>query len=481
MGMRRDRNGTAVRGNARVSRCITPSLLALLAATEVFAAQPYPAMARDTLRDLVNIDSAEPRGTLASVNTIARRFRAAKFSARDLTLLAPAAHPEKANLVVRLRGRGRGRPLLWTAHLDVVEADPQDWSVPPFHLTESGGWYYGRGTADMKGEVAALVTAMIRLKAEGFVPRHDLIVALTADEEAAGQVNGIRWLLSEHPALLDAGVAFNPDTGAGALRGGRRLFYGIETAEKTYATYRLDVRNKGGHSSQPEADNAIYRLSAALLKLSAFKFPLRLTATTRAFLSADADLEPDAIANAIRAVLKNPADAAAIQELGDNPRLNAQIRSTCVATRLAAGSAENALPQRAQAAVQCRLLPGDTSDGAMQTLRMVIDDPDVVVELVRPSNNSPETLPDPKVMDAIRGAVDSMWPEVPVMVTMAAGGSDAIFTRSAGIPTYGVASIFQDIDDNRHHGRDERIAIAAFDEGVEFTYHLMKALDAKLN
>jgi acetylornithine deacetylase/succinyl-diaminopimelate desuccinylase-like protein len=437
-------------------------------------------MAVELLRDLVATDSAEPSGSLGCVKILAERLRAGGFSDRDVQILAPAEHPEKANLVVRLHGRGSSEPLLWMAHLDVVSADPADWSVPPFQLTDSDGWYYGRGTGDMKGEVAALVTTLIRLKSEGYVPRHDLIAAFTADEEAEGHANGVAWLLATHRSLLDAQMAFDPDAGGGGLRDGEPIYYRIETAEKTYATYSLTITNKGGHSSQPEPDNAIYRLSAALLKVAAARFPMRLTATTRAFLGAQARLEADPLRRDILALLSAPPDPGAVERLSAHPQLNAQIRTTCVATQLAAGSAENALPQRAQATVQCRLLPGDSSDAVLAALRASIDDPLMAVELTRAVNSSPETVPDPRVINSIRRAVDSMWPRLPVLVNMDAGGSDAIFTRAAGIPTYGAASIFADVYANRHHGRDERIGKSAFAQGVELNYRLVKQVDKEL-
>jgi acetylornithine deacetylase/succinyl-diaminopimelate desuccinylase-like protein len=331
----------------------------------------------------------------------------------------------------------------------------------------------------MKGEAAALVVALIRLKAEHFVPSRDLIVALTADEEAAGHANGVKWLLNTHRPLVETGIALNPDAGGGGMHDDKRVFFSVETAEKTYATYILAVINKGGHSSQPEPDNAIYRLSGALLKLSAYRFPARLTATTQAFLRADAALEPEPIQRDIRALLATPSDPATADRLSARTDLNAQIRTTCVATLLEAGSAENALPQLAKATIQCRLLPGDRPEAVMQTLHDVIDDAQITVSLARSVNESPETVPDSHVIDSVTRVVDSMWPHVPVLINMEAGGSDAIFTRAAGIPTYGVAAIFADVNDNRHHGRDERISKTAFFEGVEFTYRLMKEVASK--
>jgi acetylornithine deacetylase/succinyl-diaminopimelate desuccinylase-like protein len=471
----RSRLRTATRALAALA--LVPA--ALLAAPT--ASSRSEALALSTLRELIAVDSAEPAGSRACVDAIAARLRSAGFDAEDLRILAPAEHPEKANLVVRLPGRGMGRPLLWTAHLDVVAADPADWSVPPFALTEREGWYYGRGTGDMKGEVAALVAGLIRLKGERFMPRHDLVVAFTADEEAAGHVNGIRWLLATQPELLDAELAINPDAGTSAMRDGMPLLFGIETAEKTYATFTLAATGAGGHSSQPGPDNAIYQLSAALVRLAQHRFPVRITRAAREFLAVDADLEAADASADIRAVLATPPDAAAAERLIARPALAAQIRTTCVATVLSAGSAENALPQRAQATVNCRLLPGDDVDSVRHVLEEVVGDPKVTVVLAHPVNASPETVPAERVIAAIGGTVHSLWPRIPVFLSMQAGGSDAIFTRAAGMPTYGVTSIFADMEDNRHHARDERISMSAFRQGVEFTYRLMRALDTALD
>ena len=455
-----------------------------MASTSLGPPPQYKSLATDILRELIAIDSVEPAGSLECVNAIAARLRAGGFGSGSLQILAPPGHPEKANLIVRIRGRTLAKPLLWTAHLDVVAADPANWTVPPFKLTEAGGWYYGRGTGDMKGEVATLVTALIRLRAEKVVPRHDLIVAFTADEEAAGHWNGVRWLLGTHPEVIEAGVAFNPDTSGSWMRGGRPLMLGIETAEKTYATFTLSALGAGGHSSQPGPDNAIERLSAAVLRIGGHRFPVRLTPAARDFLSVDADFEPPAIANDIRAVLAGPAHseaAAAAERLSARPDLNAQLRTTCVVTLINGGSAENALPQRAAATLQCRLLPGDSAADIRQVLQDTAADASVTVTLTRPVFESPETVADPAVVRAIGTTVHEMWPNVRILLNMQAGGSDAIFTRAAGIATYGVTSIFADADENRHHGSDERISIQAFQQGVEFTYRLMRRLDQRLD
>jgi acetylornithine deacetylase/succinyl-diaminopimelate desuccinylase-like protein len=460
--------------------------LAALLAASVLAA-PLPAMAApaanlalayDTLKTLVAIDTVEPKGSTAAVQALAGRFRAAGFAAEDVQVLVPPGHPEKANLVVRLHGRGQGRPVMWNAHLDVVAADPADWSVPPFALTEQDGWLYGRGVGDMKGEAAAMTAALIRLKQEGFRPDRDIVCAFTADEEAAGHVDGVRWLLNDHRDLFDAALVLNADAGGGGLQDGRRLFYAVQTAEKAYATFTVSATGKGGHSSRPEPDNAIYRLATALQRLSGHSFPIRLTATTRAFLKDGSVLEPQDVRADMLALAADSTDAAAARRLSTRPEINALLRTTCVATLLRAGEAENALPRHAEATIQCRLLPGDDIGQVQQALSAAVADPQVEVRLAKPPLMSPETVPDPKVMAAIGKTARAMWPDAPLVVRMDAGGSDAVFTRAAGLPTYGVSSIFADAGDNRHHAPDERIGKAAFEDGVEFTYRLMKSLSA---
>jgi acetylornithine deacetylase/succinyl-diaminopimelate desuccinylase-like protein len=460
--------------------------LAALLAASALAAPPCAcaapaanlALAHEVLRTLVGIDTVEPKGSTAAAQALAERFRAAGFAAADVQLLAPAEHPEKANLVVRLRGRGQGKPVMWDAHLDVVAADPRDWSEPPFALTEKDGFLYGRGTGDMKGEAAAMTAALIRLKQEGFRPDRDIVCAFTADEEAAGHVDGVRWLLKSHPELFDVALVLNPDAGGGASQDGRRLFYAVQTAEKAYVTFTLQTTGRGGHSSRPEGDNAIYRLAGALERLSTHRFPVRLTATTRAFLRDSSALEPEGLRRDMMALAADPADAAAAERLSARPELNALLRTTCVATLLRAGEAENALPRHAEATIQCRLLPGDDVDEVQQALAAAVADPRAKLTLAKPPHPAPETTPDPKVMAVIGKTVKGLWPDTPLVVRMDAGGSDAVFTRAAGLQTYGVSSIFSEVDDNRHHAPDERISRAAFEDGVEFTYRLMKSLSA---
>lgn len=454
------------------------ALVALLADAAAGAPALSPpqdqAFARDVLKELVEINTVQKNGTRVAAEAVARRLKAAGFADADVQILAPLEAPEQANVVVRLRGRGAGQPVLHLAHLDVVEALREDWSVDPFRLTEAGGWYYGRGTSDIKGEAAALVTALARLKREGFAPARDIIVALTADEELAGH-NGVEWLLQTHRDLIDAGLVLNADAGVLAVRGGRRIYYGFQTSEKTYTAFTLETTNPGGHSSAPRADNAIYQLAHALARVEAYRFPIHVTATTRAYFAQTAAQEAGQTAADLRAVAADPPDLAAAERLGSNDERRAELRTTCVATLIQGGHSENALPQRARATVQCRVMPGETTQAVGAALVTAVGDPGVSVTEVRPAPPNPESPPTPEVTTLFTRTAQGLWPGLQVMPVMDIGASDSVYTRAAGMPTYGAMSIALDLDDIRAHGKDERIGVEAFQEGVEFTYRLMKA------
>jgi len=460
----------------------TLGLLATLASAAAGAASHPDAgsaqdarVAKEILAELLAIDTTYERGTAAAVQALRARFLAAGFASADLVVLANPANPSQSNLIVRLKGRGQAKPLLYLCHLDVVTAKPEDWTVPPFALTEKDGWLYGRGSLDMKGEDANAAAALLRLKREGFVPSRDIIVAFTANEESGG-TEGVGWLLSAHRDLIDAGLVLNPDSGTAAFRKGRRIFYGVQTSEKVYATFRAEATNKGGHSSEPRPDNAIYELTAALDRLAAFKFPIRLTQTVRAFYAGQAQLETGARQADLRAV--GQGDLAAAERLAADPTDNAQLRTTCVATMLDGGHAENALPQRAGATIQCRMLPGDSQDDVQATLERAFADPALHVTVTRPATPSPESPPSEAVMTVFRHVVHSMWPGLIVMPSMDAGASDSKYTRAAGIPSYGAISNFYDLEDMRAHGQDERIKADRFAEGTEFAYRLMKGFSS---
>ena len=433
------------------------------------------AAAKSILAELLAIDTTYEKGTVAAVEALHSRFLAAGFAAADLLVVANPRNPSQSNLIVTVKGRGRGKPPLYLCHLDVVEAKPEDWTVPPFALTEKDGWLYGRGSLDMKGEDANVAAALLRLKREGYVPARNIIVAFTADEETGG-AQAVGWLLQAHRDLIDAGLVLNPDAGTAAFRDGRRAFYGVQTSEKIYVTFAAEATNKGGHSSEPRPDNAIYQLTAALDRLAVFKFPIRLTDTTRAFFASQARLETGPRRADMLAVGNGDVNAA--ERLAGDPTNNAQLRTTCVATMLQAGHAENALPQRARATIQCRMLPGDTEDQVKATLARVMADPALTLTVARAAIPTPESPPTAAVMAIYERVIHSMWPGLTVMPSMDAGGSDSKFTRAAGMPTYGAVSNFFDLEDYRAHGQDERIKADRFPEGGEFTYRLMKAFSA---
>ena len=460
-------------------------LTTICAATAAAMVNPAAALsaqdsvtARAILGELLEIDTTHAKGTEAAVQVLRTRFLAAGFSPANLVVLADPESPSQANLIVRIRGNGSGKPLLYLCHLDVVPAKPEDWTVPPFALTEKGGWIYGRGSLDMKGEDANVAAALLRLKREGYQPARDIIVAFTAAEETDVKdgKEGVAWLLRAHRDLIDAGLVLNPDEGMAAFRGGRRVFYGVSTSEKTYVTFIAETTNRGGHSSEPRPDNAIYELTAALNRLAVFKFPIVLTDTVRAFYASQAQFETGARQADMRAV--GSGDQAAAERLAIEPTDNAQLRTTCVATMLEAGQAENALPQRARATIQCRLLPGDTVEQAKATLRGVLMDAVSVVSVPPNPTVGPESPPSKAVLSIYRSVMQSMWPGLPVMVVMDESTSDSRFTRAAGMPSYGADSIFYDLEDMRAHGRDERIKADRFAEGAEFAYRLMKAFSA---
>ncbi|HLJ18599.1 MAG TPA: M20/M25/M40 family metallo-hydrolase [Stellaceae bacterium] len=433
-------------------------------------------LAHDIFRDIVEIRSVHDVGTREVAGVLVRYLRAGGFGDAELQVLPEEKYPNQVNVVVRLKGSGKGRPILWNGHTDVVEAKPADWSLPPFRFTENDGYFYGRGTTDMKDEDAAVAAALIRLKQEKFVPERDLIVAFTADEEVGQEQNGMAYLLAAHRPLVDAEIAINPDGGSGEYAGGKRLDFALETAQKTYVTFTLEATNRGGHSSEPRPDNAIYQLAEGLVKLSRYEFPFETNETTRAYFGKAAQSQSGQMHADMLALARLPLDAAAAQRVARDPSYNAILRSTCVATMLSGGHQENALAQRASATVQCRIMPDATVPGTRAAIEKALADPGIKVSVlgtVERSNPSPMNA---KLFAAVEQVVQSMWPGVPVVPRMFAGASDSIFTRRAGITSYGVGGGWNDIEDIRMHGRDERHEIADFYSSVEFTYRLMKSL-----
>ncbi len=436
-------------------------------------APPVP-LARELLAELIAINTTYAHGTTPAAAALAQHFRAAGFAADDVAERAPAAHPEKGNVVVRLRGSGHGKPVLYIGHLDVVEAKPEDWSLEPFKLTEKDGYLYGRGTIDMKGQVSAVAANLIALKKAGFVPKRDIIAAFTADEESGTDSNGVEFLLREHRALIDAGFAVNPDGGEAGMKRGERRYVGLQTSEKIFHTYTLTLTDKGGHSSRPTAANPIVRLARDLAKIADYRFPARMTATTRAYFEQRARLESGQVQADMRAAAAIPPDPAALERLGAVVETNIMLRTTCAVTEITGGHAENALPQRASATLQCRVLPGDDLAGVERQLSAAAGDPDLVFSIRTQGQASPESPLDAELLQRVEAVTQALWPKVVVVPQMSAGATDGKYLRSAGIPTYGVDGMFDDLDDSRAHGRDERIGVKAFAEEVDFTGRLMR-------
>ena len=446
-------------------------------AIRAHALDPQQQLTLDIFKDLIEINTVTATGdTARAAEAMAARLRAAGFAGSDVQVLSPA--PRKGNLVARLRGSGARRPILLLAHLDVVPANPADWSVEPFKLTERDGYFYGRGTSDDKYMAASFVANLIRYRQEGYRPDRDIIVALETDEEILDRnALGIQWLLKHHRDLIDAEFALNEGGGVG-LKAGKPIRNSVQTSEKVSLTYQLEVTDRGGHSAVPRADNPIYRLAEGLSRLSKFRFPIRLNETTRAYFERTAELENDQIAADIRSVISSHPDAASlsVMRLAANPVYNAQLRTTCVATMLEGGHAYNALPQAARATVNCRIMPGEPPDEVKTTLLAVLADDRIVVRQIGEAVLSgPSPLRD-EIMGAIAKLSAEFWPGAPVVPVMSAGATDGSYLRNAGIPTYGHSGLAGDIDDVRAHGRDERVLVSSFFAGHEYLYRLVKLL-----
>lgn len=432
-------------------------------------------LAREILEELIKINTTEANGSTPAAAALARRFRAAGFPDSDVQLVGPL--PARQNLVVRFRGNGDAgaKAILFIAHLDVVEAKPEDWSVDPFTLTERDGYFYGRGTYDIKDEVADLTANFIRLKREGFVPARDLTLAFT-DGEEGGDFNGAEWLVANRRDLVDAEYVINTDAAGGQIKDGRHVRNPVQTSEKVYVSYRLEVTNPGGHSSEPVPDNAIYRLAGGLVRLARFDFPVKLIETTRAFFRSVSKQEQGQQAADMLAITRANPDPRAVARLNTSPFYHALMRNTCVATMLHAGHAENALPPRAQATIQCRLLPGEDPEGVRRTLDRVVADTQMAVTTANEPRPSPASPMRPDLMATIERITSDMWPGTLTLPVMDPWSSDGLYFRRAGIPVYGHSAVFADVDDIRSHGRDERVGVREYYEGVEFMYRLLRAL-----
>jgi len=430
-------------------------------------------LAHDIYKEFIEIQSGYTTGATTPVVAAAVRYlKAAGFP--DSDIFVGGASEKKANLVVRLRGTGAKKPILLVAHTDVVEAKREDWTTDPFQFIEKDGFFYGRGTGDDKAQAAVWIANLIQYKREGFKPERDIIVALTADEEGGGPFNGVEWLLKNHKDLIDADLALN-EGGYGEIVRGKKVANDLQVSEKYVINFRFEVRNKGGHSSMPVKDNAIYHLAGALKNLSNSAFPLKTNAVTAAYFEQMAKLDDGPRKEDLGKIAGGSQEA--MQRVADaSPAWNSTLRTTCVATMLEGGHALNALPQLAAATVNCRVLPEDSPEYVLATLKKVANDDQVIVTPMGDMTKGPASPMRPDVLNAVRDITNTMWPGVATVPTMVMGATDGRFLRIAGIPTYGVQGFFMDRDDIRFHGRDERMPVDSYYEGQAFLYELVKRL-----
>ncbi len=474
-----------------VAAILMSAITAAQAASRPSADPATVQLGHDIFKQLIEINTTGSVGsTTIAAEAMAQRLRAGGFAAIDLNLLGP--NPRKGNLVVRYRGKPGSplRPILIIGHLDVVEARREDWTTDPFQFVEKDGYYYGRGTQDMKVDDAAMVTVFIRMRKEHYVPNRDIILALTADEEG-GDSNGVDWLLKNHRDLIDAEYVINPDGGAVSTDAGKPVSINIEAAEKLYADYEVVAVSPGGHSSLPTPDNPIYRVTRALGALEQHAFPFELNVVTRAYYSEMAKIEAPPRAADIRAMLATPPDPGALARLTAIANDNAKLHTTCVPTMQSAGHAVNALPQRAEVNINCRILPGHSQEEVRLELVHLFNDPALTVryrsdagEIFDHGSDKAAMSPPPlraDLMQALKDIGAKLWPGAPVVATMENGASDSIYTMLANIPSYGVCGMANDRDNIRWHGKDERITAASFRDGLEFDYELLRALTGAKN
>jgi acetylornithine deacetylase/succinyl-diaminopimelate desuccinylase-like protein len=458
--------------------CVCAPLLSLAAQTRL---TPDQREAREIFQQLIEINTSYKGGsTSPAARAIAARFLAAGFPASDVRVLGPAGDKD-SSVIVRFQGTSTtSKPILLIAHIDVVEALRSDWTLEPYKLTEQDGFFYGRGTSDVKGGAATLAAALLRMKRNGETPNRTLILALTAGEEGGGGYNAMDWLLKNHRDLLDAAFALNVDSGDPLIKNGKPLLRALQTSEKLYQSFALEVTDKGGHSSLPGTENAISRLADAIGRISRFRFPVQLTETTRAYFDRSAALETGQTAADMRAISRNPNDSASAARLSRSPFYNAQLRTTCIPTMIEGGHAPNAIPQRARAVVNCRIIPGEKPAVVQAELSRVVADDSVRLTPINDGAvaGAPSPL-SPEIVGPLERVTRQLWAGVPVIPQMETGATDGAYLRAAGIPTYGISGIFLDIDDIRAHGRDERIMVRSFYDGVEYVYRLLREFSFK--
>jgi acetylornithine deacetylase/succinyl-diaminopimelate desuccinylase-like protein len=430
-------------------------------------------LAHSIFKELIEINTTHSIGDCTpAAEAMAKRLKEGGFDEKDIVIIGPFARNK--NMIARIHGSGKQPPILFLAHLDVVEAKPEDWSYDPFKLTETNGYFYGRGTLDVKSGAAILVANFIRFKKAGIIPDRDLILALTAGEESADDYDGVEWLVQYHRPLIDASFCINMDAGEPQRKGGKRILRPVQVSEKGNFYLTLEVKNAGGHSSQPTKNNAIYRLADGLVKMQAYDFPVQFSDVTKSYFATMSSLETGQLEADMKAITQNNPDTAIINRLAMFPYYNALMRSTCITTVVDAGNSVNALPQSAKATVNCRLLPGVTEDEAKNRIVQILGDTGIHVSVRMVLKSGPASPVNGEIIDKVEQVTKRFWPGIPVLPVMGVGASDGKYLRAAGMPTYGISGIFLDVDDFRMHARDERIRAEDFYEGLEYNYEIIK-------
>ena len=470
----------------KISNCIAAAAtLVQLFFSATTSAQPQAPEAdrklfREIYQELVEINTSDSVGdNTQAAQAMAARLKAAGFTDAEMQIVVPPGAPKKDNLVARLKGTGAKKPLLLLAHIDVVEAKREEWERDPFKLVEEGGYFYARGSVDDKAMASIFVANMIRYKKQNYKPDRDLILALTADEElgSTSKWNGANWLVKNNRELFDAEFGLN-EGGGGELKNGKPLLQRVQAAEKVSVNFRVEAKNRGGHSSVPRPDHAIYELAEGLARFAKHQFPAKLSEITRGYFLKSADFTSGQDAADMRAVARGdtPDPQAAARLSATSALYNSVMRTTCVATRLEGGHAGNALPQTARAVINCRVLPGESIDGVRDEIAKAIANPSISVTRTSDPVPSPPSPLRPDVVQAIEKLTNESWPGIPVVPSMSTGATDSRFLRNVGIPMYGVSGLFLDPEDNRSHGLNERMPVKSLYDGHEFLYRLVKEL-----
>jgi acetylornithine deacetylase/succinyl-diaminopimelate desuccinylase-like protein len=455
------------------------TLLAQAAAAQEMAIRPDQAKFRELYKELVETNTTLSVGSCTvAAEQLAVRMKAAGYADSELTLFAGPARAKDGGLVARLAGSEKAaKPMLLLAHIDVVEAKREDWTRDPFVLVEENGFFYARGTADDKSQAAIWTDTLIRLKQAGYTPKRTIKMALTCGEETTYAFNGAEWLAKNHPDWIFAEFALNEGGGGQLDAAGKPVALAMQVGEKATQNYKLETTNPGGHSSVPRPDNAIYDLAAAVTAVQRYEFPVKFTDTTRAYFGAVGKIKGPVVAKAVAALIANPEDEVANAILSSDPVAHSTLRTTCVATLLSAGHANNALPQRATANINCRIFPGETTEGTQAALAAAINNPKVSITAEPPLR--PIAVPPPldaKIMKPATELAAKHFPGVPILPTMATGATDAVFMGAVKMPVYGVPGIFVEADFNGIHGLNERMRVSSLYKGRDYLFDLVKAL-----